>query len=126
MPVCPFGTHRLRLDLNSHCQSCGNDLSLYAGVLDVAARFYNEGLRQFELGDHDQALSCLRSALQIRQDLAEAHWLVGFIEFKQGRIQSAREALGRAQSHGAAISVDEVIASILGTDPSSETNSQKA
>ncbi len=101
MPVCPYGTHRLVLEGAGSCRHCGGDLRLYAALCDLPAALYNQARRLWDEGQPAAAAGWLQAALALRDDLAEAHWLLGAVEDRLGRPQSAHRHLARAQELGA-------------------------
>ncbi len=101
MARCPFGSHRLVLADDFTCKRCGEDLRLYSAVSDLPLTCYNEARRLWDVEEWEEAVMWLHAALRLRADFAEAYWLLGVIEAKRGRPQSAGQYLARARELGA-------------------------
>jgi tetratricopeptide (TPR) repeat protein len=101
MPACPYGSHRLVLDEHLRCRHCGEDLRLYAALRDLPVTFYNEARRLWEASELWAAEAWLHAALELREDFAEAHWLLAAVEDGLGRPETARSRLARARDLGA-------------------------
>jgi hypothetical protein len=109
MPVCPFGTHRLRLGDTARCRQCGGDLSAYAALRTGAIRLYNEARRRWDANDEAGAAALLAVALDLDDDVAEAHWLLGLVHLRNGQTDDARACLERAHDLGAAVDVASML-----------------
>jgi hypothetical protein len=83
------------------CKHCGEDLRLYASSRDLPVALYNRARQLWDAGDLPGAAAWLEVALQLRTDLAEAHWLLGAIAARRGDLPEARSRLGLAVEFGA-------------------------
>jgi tetratricopeptide (TPR) repeat protein len=101
MPACPYGAHRLVLDEGLRCRHCGEDLRLFAALRDLPVTLYNEARRLWEMSELSEAAAWLHAALELREDFAEAHWLLAAVEARLGRPEPARSRLVRAHELGA-------------------------
>ncbi|HWP43454.1 MAG TPA: hypothetical protein VNO14_09490 [Blastocatellia bacterium] len=103
MARCPLGPHKLSLGKGMECNRCGGDLRFYVAVRDLPLSYYNEARRLWDRSELEEAAAWLHAAIKLRPGLAEAHWLLGAIEAKRGRPETARRCLQKAQELGAKI-----------------------
>lgn len=117
MPSCPYAPHRLALGEDFHCRHCGGDLRLYAALRDLPAACYNRARKLWDRSAFGEARGWLETALALRPDLREAHWLLGAVELALGRPEPARGHLRRARELGAEIDPEALIASVRPRTP---------
>jgi tetratricopeptide (TPR) repeat protein len=106
MAACPYGPHRLTLTPDLGCRRCGGDLRLYAALRDLPVLRYNRARRLWDEGELDAAASWLRAALELREELAEAHHLLAAVEIRRGRSDEAGKHLRRAHELGAEVELE--------------------
>jgi hypothetical protein len=119
MPVCPYENHRLRLGADGSCERCHGDVRLYAVLHQRSVALYNQARRQWTASRADEATSLASAALGLREQFAEAHWLLGVIALDRGAVDDARRRFDRARQLGARL--DPLQVGELDAPPGQET-----
>jgi len=88
MITCPIDQTSLR-ESQSHCPTCGMDLSLFISLEQLPQRLYNEGLQRARSGDLDTAIETLAAAAALAPDMAEPRVVLGKVYAQQGRFEQA-------------------------------------
>jgi hypothetical protein len=108
MPVCPYENHRLRFGADGCCERCRGDVRLYAVLHQRSVALYNEARRQWTGTRAGEAATLALAALGLREQFAEAHWLLAIIALDRGEIDDARRRFDRARQLGARLDPLEI------------------
>ena len=103
---CPYGPHRLILKEGTSACRCGGDLAAWVAACDLPIWLYNRSRRLWEDGCLPAAAAGLGIVLELRPELAEAHWLLAAIAARQGEPDRARFHLARAEELGAPVDLE--------------------
>ncbi|MFU0828182.1 MAG: TolA-binding protein [Lachnoclostridium sp.] len=73
----------------SHCDRCGEDLTVYRKMYLLSNRYYNEGLEKAKVRDLSGAVLVLKKSLEINKRNTNARNLLGLIYYETGETVSA-------------------------------------
>lgn len=86
--ICPNCQGNIS-DKRSHCDRCGQDLTIYKKILRSSNLYYNNGLSRAKVRDLSGAIIALKYSLELNKANTNARNLLGLIYFEMGETVAA-------------------------------------